>query len=104
MAAPQIAVVPIRPSGTQSHLNISAAAVVKTGPGVVCRICCSGTPSGGALTIADSAAVTGGTPIVSIPDTILATNPVLTLEFPFFAGLAIQALPTGVTAVSVSYI
>lgn len=94
--------------GTTSKLNITAAAVVKAGPGRLARIVvvAPGT-TGGALTINDCltvAAAAASNEILSIGFAGLTAGQVIDLEFPCLVGIVVSAVPSaGSPVFSISY-
>ena len=85
--------------GQSSHLNVTAAAVIKASPGVLHKIVviAPGTTSG-ALTINDLAATSGGAAanqIISIAYGSLTAGQVITLDWPCATGIAVTAVPGG---------
>lgn len=95
--------------GTQSRLNLTAAAVIKATPGRLCKITISGTVgTGGAYTFNDCATVAAAAAsnqITSLPGTTLTNGMPITFDWPCIVGIVLSAVSTGgapIVAVSFS--
>ena len=97
-----------QPGGNKSSLDISAATVVKSTNGILCRIVTSTAGTAGDLVINDNNATgasnVAANEIVSIPfgNANLAAGEVVELFWPCATGITISAVPTGWTG-AVSY-
>jgi len=94
------------PTGAQSAINVTAAAVVKPTPGVVMRILVVAAGSGGSLTLNDSAttgAAATANEIFTIAQASLTVGQVITIEFPCKNGITVSAVPTGSPQFSISF-
>lgn len=85
--------------GTSSHLDITAAVVIKASAGRLRKITVSapGTTSG-ALTLNDAATVgaaAAANQIVSIPFASLSAGQVIDLDWPCVNGIVVSAVPGG---------
>ena len=98
--------------GLLTMLNITAPTLIKVGAGRVGRILVSfsAIPTGGALTLNDVATIGGAAAanqLISFEGSLLNSSGVqsLTIDFAYFNGLVISALPTGATnlQLAVSY-
>lgn len=87
------------PGGTQNALNVSAAGVIKNGPGTLMRVVTQVAGTGGALVVNDLAVNTGaaiGNQVANIPTAdLIANGTPLVLEIPCKKGITISAVPTG---------
>jgi hypothetical protein len=82
--------------GLKSALNLSAAAVIKTGPGRLVRIVSS---TATAITVNDAATTGAATTATIIFTGTITAGSVILLDFPVSAGLVVSAI-TGVAAIS----
>src|SRR6266581_3712057 len=86
------------PGGIYAALNITAAAVIKGGTGIICRIAINVVGSAGNLTLNDCAttgAAAAANQIVSVAFGSLTQGQVLTLEWPCGTGIVVSSIPTG---------
>jgi hypothetical protein len=93
-----VSVSPGLPGGMYAALNITAAAVIKAGPGLCIRVVPVIVGSGGALTINDVLTVGGAATanqIISIPNTSMTAGVPLFLEWPCGTGIVVSAVTTG---------
>ena len=86
-------------SGREAALNVTAAAVIKAGAGVIHRliVIAPGTTSG-SLTINDLAATSGGAAanqLFSVGFAGLTAGQVISLDLPVTTGIAVTAVPGG---------
>jgi len=91
--------------GGSSALGVTAATVVKAGPGAIARLIVIAPGSAGALTLNDTASLASASAtneVYSAPYTALTSGQIITLEWPCGTGIALSAVPTG-AQLSVSY-
>lgn len=83
--------------GASATLNVTAAAVIKSGAGVLNKIIVIAPGSGsGSLTVNDLAATTGGAAanqLFTIGFAALSVGQVITLDVPVVTGIAVTAVP-----------
>lgn len=86
--------------GKSSHLDLTAAAVIKATPGRLRRIVVNGVVgTGGAVTFNDCAttgAAAASNEIITMAGTV-AVGTVINLDWPCLVGIVISAVPTGGT-------
>lgn len=94
------------PGGTQAHLGITAAEVVKLGPSVLVRIVVQSAGTGGTLTLNDTDTVghaAAGNQILSLTNAQLTAGQQILLEWPIGTGIVVSSVPTGGGSVSISF-
>lgn len=91
----------LRPSGTQSKLNVTAPAVVKASNGVLSKIVVT-VATTTAITLNDSATVAGAAASNAIytSPAVLAVGTVIPLDFPCKNGIVVGTMASGAVAIS----